>query len=79
MIWKSSEILRGEVIEDFEDDEQDLVRNAIFIGDPLKILQDRGYMMGGRSSGDHGSGRVWGQLEFKDGIVGDQMLRVAVI
>lgn len=40
LIWKSSEILRGEVIENFEGDEQDFVRNAIFIGDPLKILQD---------------------------------------
>lgn len=60
------EILRGKVVEGFEDEEQDLKRNAIFNGKPVKMLLDRGYRTFGRGSGNDVSSRVFDRLEFID-------------
>lgn len=40
-----------EVIDGFKGEEQDFTGNAKFEGEPLKMLQDKCYLNGGRISG----------------------------
>ena len=41
------EILRGKIVYSFECKEEDLVNDAVFEGEPLKLLQDRCYVADG--------------------------------
>lgn len=52
--------LDTEVVEGLEGEKQDFIRNAIFNGEPVKLLQDRSYMTAGRGSGDDGPVGVYG-------------------
>ena len=52
---KLSKILRGKIVDGLESEKQDLVNDAIFDGEPMKLLQDRCYVIdGGGSSNDKG-------------------------
>ena len=59
---KLSKILRGKIVDGLKSEKQDFVNYAIFDGEPMKLLQDRGYVTdGGGLSNDTGC-RVLYQL-----------------
>ena len=53
------EILRGKFVDSFKCKDEDLVNDAVFHGEPMKLLQDRCYVTDGG-----GSGNVSGQQSF---------------
>ena len=42
---KLGEILRGKIVDSFKCKEEDLVNDAVFQGEPMKLVQDRCYVM----------------------------------
>ena len=55
---KLGEILRGKIVDSFKCKEEDLVNDAVFHGEPMKLLQDRCYVTDGGGSGNDAGSRV---------------------
>ena len=62
------EILRGKIVDGLESEKQDLVNDAIFDGEPMKLLQDRCYVTDGVFFSNDTGCRVLYQLSFMYGL-----------
>lgn len=58
------EVGRGQVMEGFVSDEEDLEMNALLNGEPVELLKDGGDVVSRAGVGEEAGGRVLNVLEF---------------